>query len=226
MKIKLLSFTLLLVILTSACKKEVIDIAQLTFNKPLDIDLNSYASRVENQNGHIEVSDGGFKTVDKGEKVVKYSFDEKESTNLKFDGAAISPSFGAVITTYNNLLSFATFTVNAEQTAGSIQYLKKKFGKPDSASVNNIMAEALSAKTKAMLKESFPEYYKEYKNDFNSMVVDYPQVTSWVKNDVLYRLTLDPVNNSLNFKLDIITKKAFEDAVIMGYHKNIDNPFK
>lgn len=77
-----------------------------------------------------------------------------------------------------------------------------------------------------MLKESFPEYYKEYKNDFNSMVVDYPQVTTWVKNDVLYRLTLDPVNNSLNFKLDIITKKAFEDAVIMGYHKNTDNPFK
>ncbi|MFD2584328.1 hypothetical protein ACFSR6_17640 [Pedobacter vanadiisoli] len=226
MKIKLLSFALLLVMLATACKKEVIDIAQLTFNKPLDIDLNDYASRVENQNGHIEVSDGGFKTVDKGEKVVKYSFDEKESANLKFAGAAINPSFGAVITTYNNLLSFATFTVNAEQTAGSIQYLKKTFGKPDSAIVNNIVAEALSDKTKAILKENFPEYYKEYKNDFNSVVVDYPQVTSWVKNDVLYRLTLDPVNNSLNFKLDIITKKAFEDAVIVGYHKNIDNPFK
>ncbi|WP_157255473.1 hypothetical protein [Pedobacter sp. Leaf216] len=226
MKIKLLSSALLLLMLSTACKKEEIDIAQLTFNKPLEIDLNHYASRVENQNGHIEVSDGGFKTVDKGEKVIKYSFDEKETANLKFHGSTINPSIGAVITTYNNLLSFVSFTVNAEQTDVSIQYLKKKFGKAYSASVNNIIADALSAKTKAMLKESFPEYYKEYKNDFNSMVVDYPQVTSWVKNDVLYRLTLDPVNNSLNFKLDIITKKAFEDAVILGYHKNIDNPFK
>lgn len=135
-------------ILTTACKKEAIDITKLTFNKPLDADLNGYASRVENQNGHIEVSDGGFKTVDNGEKIVKYSFDEKESANLKFDGAAINPSFGAVITTYNNLLSFAKFTVNAEQTVSSVQYLKGKFGKPDSASVNNIMAETLSAKTK------------------------------------------------------------------------------
>lgn len=224
MKMKLFSAIVLFVMLTS-CKKDTIDIAKLTFNKPLDIDLNSYASRVENQNGHIEVSDGGFKTIDKGEKVVKYSFDEKESANLKFAGAAINPSFGAVITTYNHVLSFATFTVNAEQTGSSVQYLKETFGKPDSAAVNNVSAESISDKTKAILKESFPEYYKEYKDDFNSMVINYPQVISWVRNDVLYRLTLDPVNNSLNFKLDIITKKAFNDAVIVGYHKNTDNPF-
>ncbi|WP_412466918.1 hypothetical protein [Pedobacter sp. KLB.chiD] len=226
MKTKILFSSLLLVILATACKRKVVDISQLTFNRPLDIDLKGYTSRVENQDGHIEVSNGGLKIVDKGEKVMKYSFDEKESANLKFDGAGINPSFGAVITTYNNLLSFATFTLTTDQTARGIQYLKKKYGKPKNAVVNNIMAEALSEKTKAMISENFPEYYKEYKNDFNTMVVEYPQVTSWVKDDVLYRMTLDPVKNNLNFKLDIITKKAFDDAVIIGYHKNIDDPFK
>jgi len=56
-------------------------------------------------------------------------------------------------------------------------------------------------------------------------VINYPQHIIWNKKDVIYQLTLEPLNNSVSNVIKIISKKAFKDKIIIGFHNPEKDPY-
>ncbi|GGH19873.1 hypothetical protein GCM10007422_45010 [Pedobacter zeae] len=213
--------------LTLACKKEVIDIAQLALDKPLDIDLNGYASRVKNQNGHIEAATDGFKTVDKGEKVVCYYF--AGNKDITFEKAKIDDVLETKVITYNGIVSFIGVHPDNRDAVSLLKYLLKTHSTPDSVSYDTTKFIDSEKETANVLKDAMPGLVKEVADEFDNKSTQYPQQLFWSKNNILTHITLDPTNAHLNMSVKIITKQAYMGHIVQEYAKPLfkeyDSPF-
>lgn len=218
-KIKLLYsvFIAMLIGCSSKGKNEAIDLAAI-IGKPAPKNMEAAASRTTDQKGHYEVGDSQFNLVDKGEVVRNYSFDEKEAGQLRFEGLEINASYGAKVVSYDNSIAFVSLKAPEKNVAEYFKTFVKAQGKPDSVQVQDVLVETVNKRVQTTILEAFPGIAKVYKNEFNSEVLDYPQRLFWKKGDLRYFLSLDPVEDNVNLAIDIITEKALDDRIVMGYH--------
>lgn len=213
-------FILLSLYFLIGCKSinqnETIDLYQLV-NKPAETKLKDLASRTEEQKGHYEFNGGQLKLVDNGERVTNYSFDEKDANNIKFHNIGINASYGAQVVVYHNVVAFVSVKAPEEHVKDYFTNFVKELGTSDSMHTESIGAATINDKVKSILLEAFPGILKAYKGDLPDVLV-YPQRLFWKKGDVRYFLSLDPVGDNVNLKIDIISEKALNDRIVMGYH--------
>ncbi len=208
-----------------SCNKPIVDLGKLTVGQPLNVSIEDGATKVEIQDGHIESTEEGFNIVDNGEKVVHYTFSDSDTKNVTFYGFQLKESQATKISTYNDNLAFISFELQENQSKDFLTIFKKELGEPDSVTIEYVMVETLKDEVLENLKSGFPNYCKVHEDDLGNKVIDYPQRAYWIKNDVAYCLSLDPINQSVNAKMDIISKKALADKIIIGYHTDYFNPF-
>lgn len=198
-------------------KNAGVDLAEI-IGRPEPKNMEAVASRTTDQKGHYEVGDSQFNLVDKGEVVRNYSFDEKEAGQLRFEGLGINVSYGAKVVSYDSSIAFVSLKAPEKNVAEYFKTFVKAQGKPDSVQVQDVLVETVNKRVQTTILEAFPGIAKVYKNEFNSEVLDYPQRLFWKKGDLRYFLSLDPVEDNVNLAIDIITEKALDDRIVMGYH--------
>ncbi|MDH7464201.1 hypothetical protein QEG73_23085 [Chitinophagaceae bacterium 26-R-25] len=217
---------LISILMMVGCSSQPLDLATIDFDQPADKYLKgvSYTTKTD-QKGHWIVKHNGDDVAlalkDDGEKVVDYVFmDESNTKQLTYSGMKINALIGVDIVTYNDKVSYERIRIINTQTSELASYLKQKLGEPTEI----ISDETMDIGTKDILFKSFPKNVKETKDEFGNNVIDYPQNTFWIKGELIYQLTLEPVNNVVNNTLNIISKKAFRDKIIVGYHNPDKHP--
>lgn len=227
---KILIYLLLSTVLIS-CNSQTLDLSTIDFNKP----ANSYpleklkTYRKENQKGHYEIKEDkdevSLDLKDNGERVCNYIFMDETSFQINFNGLNIDPILGAKIVDYNGKIGFVSAHIVSKQTPELINYLNKEFGKPTEVIYNERLEEILDLGASKILLQTLPQFAKKQKNDLGNDVINYPQHIIWNKKDVIYQLILEPLNDSVSNVIKIISKKAFKDKVIIGYHNPDENPY-
>ena len=210
----------LIILIISGCafkgKNKGIDLYSV-FGKETPKDIEQAASRKSDQKGHFEVGNGQFNLVDQGEVVTNYSFDEQDAHKVMFAGLEINEAYGAKVVSYNNTIAFVSLKAPEEHVKDYFNSFVKELGKSDSMHIESIAVATVNDRVKSTLQEAFPGILKAYKGDIPDVLV-YPQRLFWKKGNVRYFLTLDPVGDFVNLKIDIITENALNDKIVMGYH--------
>lgn len=227
MKNKIL-FLLNSLFLIGCSNSTTLDLSKVDFNENANqyIDGLKFYSK-ETQNGHFEIKSNkgnvALDLVNNGENVVKYVFTEEGNTKqLNYQGLEIDKDLGAKISTYQDKVAFISFSVDKNKVIDFIKILKKDLGDEKDIIYNQRLSKVFKQSLFIDLSGISTNFIKKGKDDQGNDVISYPQNIIWLKNDVIYQLTLDPLDNSINNTLTIITKKALNDKVIFGYH-NISN---
>jgi len=197
-------------------QNETIDLSAVV-DKPVSNKIQDLASKEDDQKGHYEFNGGQLKLVDNGERVINYSFDGKDTNNVKFQGKRINDTYGAKVVVYGNVGAFVSIKAPEEHVKEYFTTFVKELGRSDSMHIESTAAATVSDKVKSILLEAYPGILKAYKGDIPGRLL-YPQRLFWKKGNVRYFLTLDPIGDNVNLKIDIISEKAFKDRIVMGYH--------
>lgn len=219
-----------LTILINCSKAQVLDLSQIKLNEDSKVynleKLKVY--RKDEQKGHYEVryngNDVSLELTDNGEKVVNYIFMEESVSQINFANMKINPILGANIMEYNGEVGFISANIESAQTVELILYLIKSLGTPSEIKTNERIEETMNLGASEILFKTLPQYTKKQKSDFGNDEIHYPQYLIWNKNDVIYQLTLEPSNNLVSNVINIISKKAFKDRIIMGFHNPDKDP--
>ena len=214
------TFAFLSLIILCSCSK-TLDLSTIDFDKPANLysleKLKTY--RTDKQKGHYEIKDLKDKVSlvlkDDGERVTNYIFMDEATSQINFYGLNIDPVLGAKVVDYNNEIGFISANIIYKKTPELINYLNKKLGKPTDIIYSERLEEILDLGASKILFQTLPQYTKKQKNDLGNDVINYPQHIIWNKKNVIYQLTLEPLNNSVNNVIKIISKKAFKDRVII-----------
>lgn len=213
-----------------SCNNQTLDLSQLKLNEDSKgYNLDKFqVYRKDKQKGHYEVktvgNDVSLELVDNGEQVVSYIFMEKSVSQINFAQLKINPILGAKILVYNGKIGFVSANVESTQTENLIKYLFQTLGNPSEVKTNESMEETMNLGASTILFKSLPQYTKKRKSEFGNNEIQYPQYLIWNKNDVIYQLTLEPSNNLVSNIINIISKKALNDKVIMGFHNPEKDP--
>lgn len=218
-------------ILLMGCTTNSQDLSIVDFNKNAETYLDglTFSSKTE-QKGHYEAvvngEDASLKLVDKGEKSFNYVFmGEKNTAQLNYGGLPINDVMGTSINVYDNKIAFMRINVKNDQSFALLDLLKKKLGVPTEVvkSENNHYDE--TDKSQKLLLDKLPNETKKVKDDLlDEYSLTYPENFIWDKNDIIYQLTFSPTGNYVSNQLVVISKKAFRDKIIMGYHNPDKDP--
>lgn len=208
------------------CNNQTLDLSKISFNEDSkQYDLDKFkVHKKETINGHYEVKENSLEVVDNGEKVFNYIFMDKSISQLNFANMKINPTLGAKVVDYNGKIGFISVNIEPSESEKLIKYLFNNLNKPTEVISNERLEEAVNLGASEILLKSLPQYTKIQKGDFGNNVLIYPQNLIWIKNDIIYQLTLEPSNNNVVNVLNIISKKTLEDKVIMGYHNPEKDP--
>lgn len=234
---KKIILSIIATIMLCGCNKgEILDLSKIDFGKDSkEYKLSSLSpSRTNEQNGHYEVvydppladpsvenhnSNVSLVIKDDGEKVTNYSFDDdKSNSHINYAGLPLDASYGTKIVDYNGKISFISTSINRERTLDLISFLEKSIGHPTEIITNETMEATLKPDRINQLIEIFPDDTKRMKNDWGNDIISYPEILIWNENDKIYQLTLNPVGEDITNYLVVISKKAFKDKVIFGFH--------
>ncbi|MDV6167372.1 hypothetical protein R1T16_02980 [Flavobacterium sp. DG1-102-2] len=218
-------------LLFMSCTTNSLDLSTVDYNQDAGTYLDglSSSSKTE-QKGHYEADlkgeDASFKLVDKGEKLTNYVFmGEKNTAQLNYAGLAINDVMGTALSVYDNKIAFMRMHVKNDQSIALFETLKKKIGEPTDVVYNEGNNFDENDKSQKLLFDKLPKYTKKVKDDMlDEYYVTYPENFVWDKNDVIYQLTLSATGNYVDNQLVVISKKAFKDKVIMGYHNPAQDP--
>ncbi|WP_326984712.1 hypothetical protein VUJ46_09345 [Chryseobacterium sp. MYb264] len=231
-----------IVSLMASCNKgQSLDLSTVDFNK----DSKEYAiaelspSRVEQQKGHYEIaydkslseseakdlnSNVSLTLKDNGEKVTVYHFDDQKSgSHINYHQEPLDFTFGTKIVDYNGKVSFISTSIERQKTLAFITELLKSLGKPSEIIEGRREIDAVDKNVMAGLSKVLPSA-KVSTDDFGNEIYSFPETIVWAKNDVLYQLTLNPAKNDITNTLVMISKKAFKDKIVMGYHNPDQDP--
>lgn len=218
-------------LLLMSCTTSSLDLSTVDYSKNADTYLDglSSSSKTE-QKGHYEPSIDGenasLNLVDKGEKVTNYVFmGEKNTSQLNYAGLAINDVMGTAISVYDNKISFMRIHVKNDQSFALLDLLKKKLGTPTEVVKSDDNHYDETDASQKLLLDKLPNDTKKVKDDMlDEYYLTYPENFIWDKNDVIYQLTFSPTGKYVNSQLVVISKKAFKDRVIMGYHNPDRDP--
>jgi hypothetical protein len=218
------------ILILCSCSK-TLDLSTIDFDNPSNSyplkELNPY--RKENQKGHYEIKEDkdevSLVLKDNGERVTNYIFMDETTSQINFSGLKIDTVLGANVVDYNEKIGFISATIVSKQTPELINYLNKELGKPTEIIYNERSEEILDLGASKILLQTLPQFTKKQKDDLGNDVINYPQHIIWDKKDVIYQLTLEPINNSVSNVIKIISKKAFKDKIIIGFHHPEKDPY-
>ncbi|WP_146194573.1 hypothetical protein [Flavobacterium crocinum] len=223
----LISLNLLLLM---SCSPKSQDLSTIDFNKSAETYLDglSFSSKTE-QKGHYEAvvngEDASLNLVDKGEKSTNYVFmDEKNTTQLNYGGIPINDVMGAAISVYDNKIAFMRINPKNDQSFTLLDVLKKKLGNPTEIVKSENTPYDEIDKSQKLLLDKLPNETKKIKDDLDDYYITYPEHFIWSKGDIIYQLTFSPTGNYVSSQLVVISKKAFKDRIIMGYHAPDKDP--
>jgi hypothetical protein len=238
MKRVLIYFLLSTVIMS--CNSQSIDLSKIEFNKP----ANSYdlekvkTSDKEEQKGHYEVQYNAGATSlglkdnvsgvslvlkDNGERVTNYVFmGDPITKQLNYDGIMIDPNSGVSLSVYEDKIVYMDLTVDYKSKFKLFDLLKNKLGEPTEIINNESLLSDIDLDIQTLFLEKLP---KETKVDKENGKLSYPERLFWIKDNVFYKLELNPSGKSIESSLVIISKKAFMDRIIIGYHNPEKDPF-
>lgn len=215
---------LILISLMISCKGQNLDLATIDFNKSADrysLETFNFFEK-EEQKGHWKINhikdSISLKLEDNGERVISYSFigDDNAAKNINYEKLLIDPILGVSISVYDNRVVYMGVNIQHEETFKLLTYLLEKLGNPTEIIENTTTA--ISEEGWNLLEKNIPQYVKQGKSDWGSNIVYYPQYFIWVKDGIIYQLTLMPVAQFVSNNLVIISKKAIKDRIILGYH--------
>lgn len=214
-----------------SCSTKSQDLSTIDFNQNAETYLDglSFSSKTE-QKGHYEAvvkgEDASLKLVDKGELSTNYVFmGEKNTAQLNYGGIPINDVMGTAITVYDNKIAFMRINVKNDQSIALLEVLKKKLGTPTEIVKSEDNPYDETDKSQRLLLEKLPNETKKVKDDvLDDYTLTYPENFIWNKNDVIYQLTFSPTGNYISSQLVVISKKAFKDKIIMGYHNPDKDP--
>lgn len=218
-------------ILLMSCSTKSQDLSTIDFNQNAETYLDglSFSSKTE-QKGHYEAvvkgEDASLKLVDKGELSTNYVFmGEKNTAKLNYGGIPINDVMGTAITVYDNKIAFMRINVKNDQSIALLEVLKKKLGTPTDIVLSEDNPYDETDKSQRLLLEKLPDETKKVKDDvLDDYTLTYPENFIWNKNDMIYQLTFSPTGNYISSQLVVISKKAFKDKIIMGYHNPDKDP--
>lgn len=213
-----------------SCTPKSQDLSTIDFNKNAETYLDglSFSSKTE-QKGHYEAvvngEDASLNLVDKGEKSTNYVFmNEKNTAQLNYGRIPINDVMGAAISVYDNKIAFMRINPKNDQSFALLDVLKKKLGNPtEIVKSENTPYDEIDQSQKLLL-DKLPNDTKKIKDDLDDYYLIYPEHFIWNKGDMIYQLTFSPTGNYVSSQLIVISKKAFEDRIIMGYHAPDKDP--
>ena len=229
MKNKILISLNLIVLMSCSSKSQDLSTIDFSQNAETYLDGLSFSSKTE-QKGHYEAvvngEDASLKLVDKGELSTIYVFmGEKNTAQLNYGGIPINDVMGTTLTVYENKIAFMRINVKNDQSIALLDVLKKKLGTPTEIVKSEDNPYDETDKSQKLLLEKLPNETKKVKDDvLDDYTITYPEYFIWDKNDVIYQLTFSPTGNYISSQLVVISKKAFKDKIIMGYHAPDKDP--
>lgn len=222
------SLIFLLVVVLCSCNSQSLDLSKIEFDKSSGSyhleELKTY--RKEEQKGHYEVqhNDGTVLLIlkDDGEIVSNYIFMEKPNTEkLNYAGIMIDPNIGASLSVYEDKIAYINMTVDHKSKFKLFDLLKNKLGSPTEFVNKGRSLSMFDSEIKKEILLKFPEIAKI---DEENGELSFPKIIVWVKDNLFYQFTLNPVGNSVESSLVIISKKALKDRIIVGYHNPEKDP--
>ena len=226
---KSLCLLVFMAVVMMGCGSKKLDLSTVDFSKSADTYLNGIHPTANTaQKGHYEIEGSGdhvnLALKDQGERIEKYTFmDETAVKQLNYGGIPINPVLGAAICVYNGKIGFMRLQAAQGRSLDLFLVLKKQLGAPTEVITDSVRFEDGNVAQKEFL-ESLPAYSKKIKDDMDDVYLHYPQNIIWIKGDLIYQLTLSPVEKNINNTLVVITRKAFKDKVIFGYHVPDQDP--
>jgi hypothetical protein len=221
-------FVCIIIAAMTSCNSQSLDLSTIEFDKSsvsyhLE-ELKTY--RKEEQKGHYEVqhSNGTVSLIlkDDGERVSNYIFMEKQNTEkLNYAGIMIDPNIGASLSVYEDKIAYINMTVDHKSKFKMFDLLKNKLGSPTEFINRGRSLSMLDSEIKKEILLKFPEIAKI---DEENGKLSFPEIIIWVKDNLFYQFTLNPVGNSVESSLVIISKKALKDRIIVGYHNPEKDP--
>jgi hypothetical protein len=220
-------------------------------NKSLDlstVELGSDANKYEldkytllsksQQKGHYEVQHkrddaslvlkdnvSGVSLVlkDNGERVTNYVFiGDPITKQFNYDGIMIDPNSGVSLSVYEDKIAYMDLTVDYKSKFKLFDLLKNKLGEPIEIVNNERLLTDIDLDMQKLFLEKLP---KETKVDKENGILSYPERLFWIKDNIFYKLELNPSGKSIESSLTIISKRAFMDKIIVGYHNPEKDPF-
>lgn len=221
-------FVCIIIAAMTSCNSQSLDLSTIEFDKSSGSyhleELKTY--RKEEQKGHYEVqhSNGTVSLIlkDGGERVSNYIFMEKQNTEkLNYAGIMIDPNIGASLSVYKDKIAYINMTVDHKSKFKLFDLLKNKLGSPTEFINRGRSLSMLDSEIKKEILLKFPEVAKI---DEENGKLSFPEIIIWVKDNLFYQFTLNPVGNSVESSLVIISKKALKDRIIVGYHNPEKDP--
>jgi len=218
-------------LLLMGCSSNSQDLSTIDFTKDGSAYLDKLSpSTRDEQKGHYEAEihgeEAGFKLVDKGERVINYLFIGQERTaRINYAGLAIKENTGATMSVYDGKIAFMRLQLKNENSFQLLDILKKKLGSPSEIISSKDNHYDANDKSQQLLLQKLPNDTKKIKDDLlDEYYLQYPENFIWDKDGLIYQLTFAPTGNMVDNQLVILSKKAFRDKIIIGYHNPDQDP--
>lgn len=221
----LIIFLLVLV----SCNSQTLDLSTIDFSQTTEKQLDHLkCSKDEHQKGHYVVEYKGDDVdvyLEGNESSTHYYLRTKEEVSqVSFSPFKIDEEIGVKLVSYEDQLVFADFSILNEETFKVLKYLTKELGIPDQT-FNTIAYNEDSSEVQLLLNNlEMGKSLKEVEDDYGDIMLAYPYQNVWVKENLIYQLTLGRGMDSFSNSLIIISKKALEDKIIFGYHNPTKDP--
>ena len=190
---------------------------------------NKSIRNVQTQNGYWEIVKTGEKVEaklrDNGNISTIYSLKgEQEEKLFAFANFNIKKNTGGKIVENGNKIVFVNITLEATETFKVLEHLKEKLGIPDQIISDSVFYNAADDKVNLILKNVEQDNVKIQKDEFEDEYLVYPLHFVWNQNGYIYKYTLIINETSFSNDLVILSKKAFNDKLIFGYHNPKEDP--
>lgn len=226
---KLLNLLILLMVIS--CTKKSLDLSKIAIGDDAEnINLNIFRpTKTMQQFGHFELVQNGNELtlglVDSGEKVTTYYFVNENVGDLNYLGYPVDSVLGAKIIVYNGKVEYIGSEFVQSSNDNLLGAIIENLGTPTEVIKNNILKETIDLDAYQILKSELSSYIIEKMEiEGSPSEIIYPQWMVWDKDNILYVLDIDPLNNYVNIGLHIMSKKALKDKVIFGFHNPAKDP--
>lgn len=211
-------------IILEGCNSQTLDLDNIDFNGNPHFEKLKI-SKVEQQKGHwvLDQSKNDVGLALSGtESSVQYTLiTPDELAQITFNNLPLD-DIGAKLATYKDKFAFARLSVDKSKTFDLYNHLKQKLGKPDQT-FDSLAYDKNNTEVK-LLETNLKGDIKIGKDEYDDEMVSYPYQNVWVKGNIIYQYTLVRAKNSFSNTLVIISKEAFNDKIIFGYHNPQQDP--
>ncbi|RFZ90974.1 hypothetical protein D0C36_18690 [Mucilaginibacter conchicola] len=210
------------------CGPKNLDLKNIPLGQKSAVQLSDYTQNTKEQKGRFEKpTENGIDLVDKGEKITYYFFAGKD--NITFNKARLANVLESKVVTYDGIVSFIGIHPDNRDAVNLLKSIITENGTPDSIIYDERKFTSVDKATLPVLQDAMGDKIKEVTDEFDDKSTRYPQRLIWTKNDILTEVIIDPTNAHLNMAVNIITKKAYADHIVIEYFKPLlkeyDSPY-